>query len=304
VVQALPGEGTDISVGADGTAWLVGYDLYDKNRDLFRWAGSGWEVIEGHGTRIAVDPQGNAWVLHGSGSVKHWENGGWSEKPGQGTDIAVGANGDVWMVGWYIRLSDTDSNPENRPIFHWTGLDWEEIAISAVRIAVAPDGTPWIIKNDGRLFQRIAGDWVQVEGQATDIGIGADGSIWVTTLTDDWNENGILAKREGSNWVSQGLSSAAVTVDPAGMPWFSIGDGKLFRGVAPGVRLSMPVLHDGKVEFSFPTVNGAKYVVQVWRDLGLPWVELQRVTGNGSTVTITDTPPNGSGSSFYGVFRE
>lgn len=89
-VQALPSAGSDSSVGTDGTAWLIGCNPYHKDRELYRWTGSGWEDIAGRGTRIAVDPQGNAWVLDGDGSVKHWENGGWSEKPGTGTDIAVG----------------------------------------------------------------------------------------------------------------------------------------------------------------------------------------------------------------------
>jgi len=66
----------------------------------------------------------------------------------------------------------------------------------------------------------------------------------------------------------------------------------------------MPIVSDGKVEFSFATVSGVNYVVQVWRDLGLPWAELARVAGNGSTVTITDTPPAEAGTSFYGVFQE
>ena len=103
-----------------------------------------------------------------------------------------------------------------------------------------------------------------------------------------------------------GLTSTMVpwTVDPAGMPWFAKGDGDLFRGVPYEVRLSMPIVRDGKVEFSFPTVSSANYVVQVWRDLGLPWAQLQRVAGDGSTVTVTDTPPAGLGASFYGVFQE
>jgi hypothetical protein len=304
-VEALPGEGSDISVGADGTAWLVGYDPADRDRELYRWTGSGWEGVQGKGTRIAVDPQGGAWVLDGDGSVKHWENGNWSEKPGEGTDIAVGANGDVWMVGWYTDLLDTDRNPENRSIYHWTGSDWEEVDGGAVRIAVAPDGTPWILNNDGRIRQRIAGEWVPVDGRALDIAIGPGSSVWVTRLTDDWGENGQLAKLEGTNWVDQGRSSAALSVDPTGMPWYTKGDGEVFRGVAvKELRLSVPIVRDGTVEFSFPTVSGASYVVQVWRDLNLPWAELQRAVGDGTTMTVTETPPAGSATSFYGVFRE
>lgn len=304
MVEALPGDCSDISVGADGTAWRVAYDLFTKDRHIYRWTGLVWEQKEGHGTRIAVDPQGNAWVLDGDGSVKHWENGRWSEKPGRGTDIAVGANGDVWMVGWYADLFDTDFAPKNREVFRWTGLDWVEIDGDAVRIAVAPDGTPWVINNDGVIHQRGAVDWSEVDGHALDIGIGADGTIWVT-LGDDWGDDGKLARREGSNWVSLGYSSLAVTVDPAGLPWFANEDGDLFRAVASKeLRLSGPIVRDGKVEFSFPTVTGANYVVQVWRDLGLPWAQLQSVAGTGSTVTVTDTPPPGTPTSFYGVFQK
>ena len=242
-------------------------------------------------------------MLGGDGDVKHWENGAWSDKPGRGTDIAVGANGDVWMVGWYTDVFDTDSHPKNREVFRWTGSDWEEIDGDAVRIAVAPDGTPWVINNEGVLHQRRGGDWVEVDGRALDIGLGADGTIWVS-LGDDWTEDGDLARREGSNWVLLGSSSAAVTVDPSGMPWFSNGDGELFRGVAYELRISMPTVRDGKVEFSFPTVSGASYLVRVWHDLGLPSAELQRVIGDGDIMTVTDTPPAGTGIRFYGVSQE
>ena len=142
VVESLPELGTDISVGADGTAWLVGYDPLDKTRDLYRWTGSAWDRMDGDGFRIAVDPRGNPWVLDGDGDVKYWDGVRWIDQPGRGTDIAVGANGDIWMVGWYNDLLDTDRDPENRDIFHWTGTNWEEIDGGAVRIAVAPDGHP------------------------------------------------------------------------------------------------------------------------------------------------------------------
>jgi hypothetical protein len=133
---------------------------------------------------------------------------------------------------------------------------------------------------------------------------GPDGSIWAS-LAKDWDKEAILAKREGTNWVAQSYYSAAVAVDPAGMPWFANRDGVLFRGITEEViRLSTPVVHDGKVEFSFPTVSGANYVVQVWRDLGLPWTELQSVAGTGSPVTVTDTPPSEARASFYAVSKK
>jgi hypothetical protein len=303
-VELLPGDCSDISVGADGTAWRIAFDSSTKNRHIYRWTGSLWMQADGEGTRIAVDPQGNAWVLESDGDVKHWENGRWSDKPGRGTDIAVGANGDVWMVGWYRDLFDTDHDPNNREIFRWTGSDWVEVDGDAVRIAVAPDGTPWIINKDGGIRQRIGVLWREIIGSAMDFAIGPDGSMWAS-LADDWDGDGILARWEGTKWVIQGNSSAPVTVDPAGLPWFADDDGNLFRAVAnPELRLSMPIVSDGKVEFSFPTVSGANYVVQVWRDLRQPWTELQSVVGNGSPVTVTDTPPPGTATSFYAVSQK
>jgi hypothetical protein len=304
VIQDLPGEGTDLSVGADGTVWLVGYDPSDKTRDLYRWNGSAWDQMEGDGFRIAVDPQGNPWVLDGDGDVKYWANGAWSNKPGRGTDIAVGANGDVWMVGWYNDLLDTDRDPENRDIFHWMGSDWEKIDGDAVRIAVAPDGTPWILNDDGRLRQRVNGEWVPVEGRAIDIGIGADGTVWVTTLTDDWGEDGKLAMLQGTNWITQTRSSASVTVAPNGMPWFTQGDGDVFRGLGYEGYLETPVVSSGHVELSFFTLSGTNYAVQARPDLGSPWSELERVVGNGDRITVTNTPSTETRTSFYGVFLE
>ena len=141
-----------------------------------------------------------------------------------------------------------------------------------------------------------------MEGRATDIGIGADGSVWVTTLTDDWGEDGKLAMLQGTNWITQSRSSAAVSVHPGGMPWFTQGDGDVLRGLGYEGYLDTPVVSGGQVALSFYTLSDTDYVVQVRPDLASPWTELEHLVGTGDKVTVTHTPSPEAATSFYGVF--
>jgi hypothetical protein len=298
-VEGLPGRGTDLSVGADGSAWMIGWDVFDKNREIFRWTNSAWSLVEGRATRIAVDPQGNPWALNRDGRVMLWRDGVWVDMPGRGTDIAVGAQGHVWMVGWYKNLLDTDSAPQNRDIYRWAGSDWEQVGGGAVRVGVMPDGTPWIIDRDGRIRRLTPEGWAEVGGRAQDIGMGADGSIWITGHSG-WSGDGAIDRWDGSNWVAQGRSGRAITVGPEGMPWFANDDGDLFRGVAGfELRLEPPVVVGGVVELRFLSLNGANYTVHLRRTLVEPWRELIQVTGTGQMLTVSDRPPPEANASFY-----
>ena len=49
-----------------------------------------------------------------------------------------------------------------------------------VRIAVGPDGTPWVVNSRGQIFHRQGTSWgALLPGLGKDIGVGADGSVWL-----------------------------------------------------------------------------------------------------------------------------
>jgi len=47
-----------------------------------------------------------------------------------------------------------------------------------VKIAVAPDGQPWIVNSAGNIFRRSGEGWELMPGLAREIAISADGTVW------------------------------------------------------------------------------------------------------------------------------
>ena len=71
--KMLPGAATDIGVGADGTAWVIGTNVEIGGYGIFRWNGSNWDKVSGSAVRIAVDPQGKAWVVTNGHAIFHFD---------------------------------------------------------------------------------------------------------------------------------------------------------------------------------------------------------------------------------------
>ena len=71
-----PGAATDIGVGANGSAWVLGANSAGGNYSIYHWNGSGWTIVAGGAVRIAVDANGNPWIINsahqiGSSSGRH-----------------------------------------------------------------------------------------------------------------------------------------------------------------------------------------------------------------------------------------
>src|SRR5204863_3958252 len=61
----IAGAANDISVGADGSAWIVNTVAVGHDFQIARWNGSTWVVQAGiAGNRISVDRTGAPFVLH------------------------------------------------------------------------------------------------------------------------------------------------------------------------------------------------------------------------------------------------
>jgi len=140
-----PGSATDISVGANGAVWVVGTDPVGGGYGIFHWAGSAWVNVPGGAVTVAVDPQGDPWVINSSLHIFHLGGSGWTLEPDLATDIAAGANGSVWIVG-------TNTLPGGYGLLEWNGASWVPQAGGAVRIAVDPDGNPWIINSSHQIL--------------------------------------------------------------------------------------------------------------------------------------------------------
>jgi hypothetical protein len=86
----------------------------------------------------------------------------------------VGGDGSVWALG-------------NTPvtggygIYHWDATTWTWAAIpgGAVRIAVDPNGYPWVVNNVGAILRWDGTTWQQLPGAARDLAISPDGTTWM-----------------------------------------------------------------------------------------------------------------------------
>jgi peptidoglycan hydrolase-like protein with peptidoglycan-binding domain len=138
----------------------------------------------------------------------------WNTRPGLATDIAAGGDGSFWHIG-------TAATGDGFRIYKWSSFTrvWEEASGNggAVRIAVAPDGTPWVTTSTGAVFNHSRnhqeGGWHHVPNLcALDIGIGGDGSVWFVTCNQD-NEDVVGGYKVGK------LVIVPITADSA---WIGI----------------------------------------------------------------------------------
>src|SRR3954471_13861201 len=64
-------------------------------------------------------------------------------------------------------------------VYRWTGTQWEQVDGSGRRIAVGPNGSPWVVNSLNQIYRRENGVFQRLPGEATDIAVGGDGSVWV-----------------------------------------------------------------------------------------------------------------------------
>lgn len=91
----IPGGAKDISVGADGSAWVIGTRQTGGGYEIYKWNGSNWGVVEGGAVAITVDPQGNAWVVNDAGKIYR---GGKNAPPPPAPDAGVKDGGTYFIV--------------------------------------------------------------------------------------------------------------------------------------------------------------------------------------------------------------
>ena len=231
----IPGDARDIGVGADGTVWVLGANVYGDDFGFFEnvfdngidhdfglWVLDefGWLEYPGSGIRLDVDPEGYPWVVNSDHEIWRLTPFGWDRLPGRAHDIGIGADGSVWVLGATERQGGYE-------IFRLTGFGWQKVHGTGVRIDVDPHGVPWVINHDDQIFRLVHGTWQQLPGLAKDIGIGADGSVWV--IGSDRREGGYgIYYWDGHDWVKSRGSARQVSVGPDGNPWVVNRDGEIY----------------------------------------------------------------------------
>ena len=177
--------------------------------------------MDGAAVAIAVDAAGQPLVVNSNGDI-FYHDFSWHKMPGAAHDIGASSANNLWVIG-------TTPTAGGYQIFRWDGGQWERVDGGAVRIAVDPQGRPWVVNNNGDIF-RLTGDnqWQQMPGKGSDIAIGQDGSVWLIGTNAESGGYGIF-HWIGSNWQKVEGAAVRISVDSNGRPWVVNKFGNIFK---------------------------------------------------------------------------
>ena len=116
--KQLPGSAVDISIGADGSLWIVGTGGEKLGNYLLKYnfENQEWEKSPtGLGIKISVDPKGRPWIINKKGKIFRKKGKNWQELPGSATDICANQPAAVYIAG-------TDERDLGYSIFKWNKL--------------------------------------------------------------------------------------------------------------------------------------------------------------------------------------
>jgi hypothetical protein len=207
---ALPGTALSIGANAKGDVWLIG-NASGADHPIYRKNGTTWQLMPGGGTRIAVDPAGNAWVVNSAGAIYHFTGTAWQKIAGpKSIDIGVGANGSVWVIGADYSISRL-TVPYNSP----GPYEWQAVPGGGLRIAVGPDGNPWVVNAAHEIYHSNGSSWSRLPGTATSIAIDAGGVAFVAGV------DGNVYRWAGTNWTQEGVAGENLAGGAAGIAYLS-----------------------------------------------------------------------------------
>ncbi|MCB2213457.1 hypothetical protein KQI52_15180 [bacterium] len=215
----IPGIANDIAVGADGTVWIVGSE--SRGFLAFRWDDGAWVKAPREGwRRIACGKDGDAYAIDRDYKIFRWRNNDWQELAGAATDIAVGADGTVFIIG---------SESKGHRIYKWDDGAWADFPGSNYkRVAVGPDGNPYVVSQDYKIYRWRNDTWQELAGAATDIAVGPDGNLFIIGSESKGNnayrwDDGAWTKLPSNDFRN-------IAAGPDGQAWVTKGDdGKIFR---------------------------------------------------------------------------
>ena len=145
-------------------------------------------------------------------------------------DIAIGGTGAVLAVG-----CDGDAN--GHFIYRKEQFNWQRLNGNGERIAVNPDGTPWVVNQNNQLLRGYyvsGGVWWNQEpgdaGCARDIAVGEKGAVWKIGCDVQQGGYGIHRRIEStSTWERVDGGAVAISVGKDGLPWAVNEDGNIYR---------------------------------------------------------------------------
>jgi hypothetical protein len=234
--------GPDAS-GAPDSAWAIGTTPENGGYQILVWDGSKFiPDRSGVGAKeIAVGPDDRPWIVNSNDQVFERIGNSWG-RPLPGSDgttpaavtwVAVGpddpgASGSVWAIG-------TTPAKGGFQILVWDGRKFipDQSGVGAEKIAVGPNGTPWIVNNSHQLFKRNGSSWVGplpgsggTPASVTYVAVGPDNnSVWAISTAPDPGSNGSwdlsyqILKWNGAQFTVVPGAAVEIAVGPGDTPW-------------------------------------------------------------------------------------
>ncbi|NIJ55512.1 M57 family metalloprotease [Dyadobacter arcticus] len=226
------------------------------------------------------------WVAFTSGDVKAVQTlypaGDWVQFPGSATDFAVSANGrNGYAIG-------QDAMPGGYGIYKWSGSSWDRLPGAAAKVAVTPEGVPWVVNTSGTIYRFNGSLWEQYPGYAKDIAVGGDGSVYIVGGAAIFGGYGIY-RWNGSTWLKLPGAGLRVSVGLPGVLWIVDDTGKIFNLTGnnlkemPGLAHDIGAGADGTVYMLQRTPVYGGYTVYRWS--GIYW---SKTNGSGISIAVTD----------------
>lgn len=218
----------DVGIGADGSVFVTSRTEVSVTGgySVLKWTGSKWSKMrECAGVRIAVSPNGIPWVVNKSNKIFRYNPSTdlWTEMPGRGTDIGIGADGTVYTLG-DVEVSVTGGFAINK--WNASNNSWTTIPECAgVRIAVAPNGNPWVVNKSHIVFQYVPGNpyWTQWFTNGNDIAFDNSGSAYIISNTSAGSAGNFSILKLTSGGALSTLSGSGTNIGagPAGVRWWT-----------------------------------------------------------------------------------
>jgi peptidoglycan hydrolase-like protein with peptidoglycan-binding domain len=183
--EEVRGRGKDIAANGFGNVWVVGTDatVWQWDESILNWRNV---PFPRHAKFIAVGPLNRPWVIATDDTIWRYGGGSWDQKPGTAVDIGVaqwfnpGGQEETYIISHEGCLPNTDGCI----IKHWNPAlagpaGWVSIDGRGSRIAVGPEGYPWVVQPSGAIYRMVRGVWERLDGAGWDIAVGMNGTAYV-----------------------------------------------------------------------------------------------------------------------------
>lgn len=211
------------------------------------------------------------------------------------SDVSAGADGSIFTIG-----IDVVSPTGGYGIYKLAGNKLNKLPYCAgTRIAVAPDGKPWVVNKSNLIFRYRDSTtyWETMPGTATDIAIGANGAVYALGTNEVSPSGGYNIMRwTGNNWETlPGCAGVRIAVDANGTPWvvnkshlvFKYRSGGLWDTLSGVSANDIGIGADGSV---YVTGNDDAASVYKFVSATTSWSAVANLSGTSISVTPNGQP--------------